>query len=93
MKFEWDDAKAWENEAKHGVSFEEASTVFEDPFMQYFADDEHSVTEERYWAVGESDAGSLLVVCCTDRGETVRLISARPVTNKERQRYERGDTA
>lgn len=90
MEFEWDNAKAGANEAKHGVAFEEAKTVFDDPLFVDFYDPDHSDDEHRYIVVGESAQGRLLVVSYTERGGTVRLISARPATRRERKAYEQG---
>ena len=90
MKFEWDRAKAAENLARHGVSFEEAATVFRDPLSQAGSDPDHSVDEERFVIFGVSTAGRLLVVAHTERGDTIRIISARPATSGERTIYEEG---
>jgi len=90
MEFEWDEAKAEANQAKHGVSFEEARTVFEDQFFVDFYDPDHSDDEHRYIIVGESGSGRLLVVAYTERGSTVRLISARRATRREKKAYEEG---
>ena len=72
----------------HGVSFEEASTVFGDPLSNTYPDPEHSLGEERFIVIGESARGRILVVAHTDDGETVRLISAREATGGERKTYE-----
>ena len=90
MQFEWDTAKAAENLAKHGVSFEEAATVFRDTISATGADPDHSVGEERFITFGVSTSGRLLVVAHTDRGDTIRIISARPATRGERKIYEEG---
>lgn len=90
MRFEWDLAKAAENLAKHGVSFQEASTVFRDPLSQTGDDPDHSFGEERFVTFGVSSNGRLLVVAHTEHGDTIRLISARPVTPGERKIYEEG---
>ncbi len=76
MLCEWDDAKAMTNEAKHGVTFEEAETVFTDPLAAIFDDAWHSGSEEREIIVGHSDAGRLLVVSFVERAEVIRIISA-----------------
>ena len=86
--FEWDLAKAAANLADHGVSFEQAATVFEDPLAKIHDDPEHSSTERRAIIVGHSLEGRLLVVSFTDRGSNIRLISARPATRLERRDYE-----
>ncbi|MCA2641648.1 MAG: BrnT family toxin [Microcystis aeruginosa Ma_QC_Ch_20071001_S25] len=90
MQFEWNKNKAVKNLSKHGVSFEEAKTVFDDPLYVDFYDPEHSESEERYLIVGESDRGRLLIVSYTERGDVIRLISAREVTQNEREAYEEG---
>jgi len=87
--FEWDSRKAAANIRKHGVSFDEASTVFDDPLAAVFDDDEHSATEARELIIGHSVADRLLLVAFTEpTSETIRLISARVVTKKERLDYE-----
>lgn len=88
LSFEWDLVKAGNNLAKHGVSFDEASTVFQDVFSITIADPLHSMDEERYVLVGHSCRGRLLVVVHTDRSDRVRIISARTATRKERKNYE-----
>ena len=90
MKFEWDSAKATENLSKHGVSFEEAATVFRDTLSQTGHDPDHSVGEERLVIFGVATNGRLLVVAHTERGDTIRIISARPATPGERKIYEEG---
>ena len=87
MQFEWDTAKAAKNLAKHGVSFEEAATVFRDTLSATGADPDHSVGEERFITFGVSTSGRLLVVAHTERGDTIRIISARPATRGERKIY------
>ncbi|MGH8682219.1 MAG: BrnT family toxin [Burkholderiales bacterium] len=88
MQFEWDAAKAAENLLAHGVSFEEASTVFFDPLSATGADPDHSVGEARFITFGISSSGRLLVVAHTNRGEVIRIISARVATRGEREIYE-----
>ncbi|HEX3253715.1 MAG TPA: BrnT family toxin [Pyrinomonadaceae bacterium] len=90
MDYEWDEAKSASNREKHGVSFEEAATVFGDPLYVDFYDPDHSVDEHRYLIMGQSTAGRLLIVSYTERDEVVRLISAREVTSSERRAYEEG---
>jgi uncharacterized DUF497 family protein len=90
MKFEWDPRKAALNLAKHGVSFEEATTAFRDPLSATAPDPDHSVGESRFITFGLSAKGRLLVVSHTERGETIRLISARLATKQERKIYEEG---
>jgi len=90
MRFEWDENKATINLSKHSVLFEEAKTVFDDPLYIDFYDPDHSEDEERYLIVGESNQERLLIVSYTERGDSVRLISAREVTRTEREAYEEG---
>jgi hypothetical protein len=91
MDFEWDDAKAESNERKHGVSFTEAETVFGDPLSLTGYDPRHSDDEDRYITMGMSTEGRLLIVSHTDRGDKVRLISAREASRRERKDYEDGN--
>ena len=88
MQFEWDPAKATENLAKHGISFQEAATVFRDPLSATGADPDHSIGEERFITFGVSTSGRLLVVAHTEDGDTIRIITARPATAAERKIYE-----
>lgn len=88
MLFDWNEEKAKSNLVKHGVSFDEATSIFDDPLFLTFADPEHSLQEQRFLIMGESVRGRLLVVSYTERKNTIRLISARPVTRKERKVYE-----
>jgi uncharacterized DUF497 family protein len=88
MDFEWDRAKADANKSKHGVSFEEASTVFGDDDAITVRDPDHSEGEDRYLTFGMSRSGRLLVVAHTDRGDRIRIISSRPMTRRERRAYE-----
>lgn len=90
MEFEWDDSKARSNLQRHGVRFEEAKTIFNDPLAITFQDHEHSHQEERYLTIGSSAHGKVLLVAHTDRGGRIRLISGRRVTPKERRSYEEG---
>ncbi|MCT7975947.1 BrnT family toxin [Laspinema olomoucense] len=90
MEFEWNEAKAASNFVKHGVSFEEAKTVFADPLYVDFYDPDHSEEEDRYIIIGESQQGRLLLVAYTERGKGIRIISARTVTQSERRTYEEG---
>lgn len=87
MDFEWDDAKAAYNLKKHGVSFTEASSVFYDLLSVNFDDPDHSDEEERFIIIGQSSGGRLLFVAHTDRGDRIRIISARPLLSKERRLY------
>lgn len=90
MKFEWDEAKADRNLAKHKVSFAEAITAFDDPAALIAEDPKHSTVEEvREWLIGESDVGVLVVIFTIRQpGNTYRIISARRAKKKERNRYE-----
>ena len=88
MRFEWDSDKAGANLRKHGVSFDEAVTVFYDPLSATFDDPDHSHGEPRLITVGYSAQGRLLVVCHTEQGRAVRLITARRATARERKRHE-----
>ncbi|MEW6209919.1 MAG: BrnT family toxin [Acidobacteriota bacterium] len=90
MEFEWDEEKAAVNLSKHGVSFDEAKTVFDDPLYVDFYDPDHAYDEHRYIIFGESAQGRLLMVSYTERGDAVRLISAREATAAERREYEEG---
>lgn len=90
MKFSWDPKKAAANLKKHGVSFEEASTVFHDTLSVTGSDPDHSGEEQRFVTFGNSSQDRLLVVAHTDEGETIRIISARLVTRQERRIYEEG---
>ena len=88
MKFEWDRDKEKRNFKKHAISFDEAVTVFYDPLSATFADPDHSIEEDRFVTVGYSSQRRLFVVSHTDRGDAIRIISARPVTVSERKRHE-----
>ena len=91
LKFEWDAKKARENIKKHGVSFEEASTVFGDLLALTIYDPLHSEEEDRFVTLGESEKRRLIVVSFTDREDRIRIISARVATRQERKDYEKGD--
>lgn len=86
--FEWDEEKAKANLRKHGVSFEEAQTVFTDPFAMTIPDPDHSSSEDRFILVGESDKKRTLVVAHTERKRKIRLIGARKATRAERKKHE-----
>ncbi|MBI3398024.1 MAG: BrnT family toxin [Deltaproteobacteria bacterium] len=88
MEFEWDHKKASSNLRKHKVSFEEATTVFYDSLSATFDDPDHSTDEERLITIGYSSRSRLLVVSHTERGKTIRIISARTATAHERKRHE-----
>jgi uncharacterized DUF497 family protein len=89
LSFEWDPAKAQENERKHGVSFEEGRTVFGDPASVFVYDGAHSWDEDRFMIIGMSELERILTVVYVERTEmTMRLISARHATSRERRDYE-----
>jgi uncharacterized DUF497 family protein len=88
MKFEWDRDKEKQNIKKHKFSFDEAVTVFYDPLSATFHDPDHSTAEDRFITVGYSSQGRLFVVSHTERGDAIRIISARPATISERKRHE-----
>lgn len=88
MHFEWDKQKANRNLAKHSISFDEAKTVFDDPLYIDFFDPDHSYDEQRYILFGVSNRDRLLVVSYTERGNRLRIISAREATQQERESYE-----
>jgi uncharacterized protein len=88
MRFIWDQKKASSNLAKHGVSFQEATTVFGDPLSHSFLDPDHSRDEQRFIIIGASEQGRILVVAHTDDEELVRIINAREATPGERKSYE-----
>jgi len=90
MRFEWDPKKAAANLKKHGVSFQEAATVFGDPLAITFQDPDHSEDEERKVTFGLSLQERLIVVSHTERKDSTRIISARPMDRKERVIYEEG---
>jgi uncharacterized protein len=88
MQFRWDSNKDRANRRKHGVSFEEATTVFGDPLAMTISDPDHSVAEERFATLGRTVAGRLVVVIHTEQEDIVRIISAREASTHERKRYE-----
>jgi uncharacterized DUF497 family protein len=90
LRFEWNPRKAAENLRKHGVAFEEATTVFFDPLSRTIADPDHSDDEPRFVTLGLSVRHNLLVVVHTERGDRIRIISARRATRKEKVKYEKG---
>ncbi len=89
MMFEWDEEKAALNWSKHGVSFEEAQSVFEDPLFLTFPDPLHSEIEFRFLLIGSSNMGRLLMTAYARRDDQVRIISARKATPRERRKYEK----
>ena len=92
IKFEWNTDKAVTNIKKHGVSFEEAKSVFFDDFAVQFFDQENSHTEDRFLMLGMSNETNLLLICHCERddGNTIRVISARKATKNESENYQRG---
>jgi uncharacterized DUF497 family protein len=89
LKFAWDEVKAASNQRKHGVSFEEAKSVFADDFARLIADPDHSAEEDRFVLLGLSASLRILVVChCYRHGDTIRIISARKADRSERTQYE-----
>ncbi|MEH2180840.1 BrnT family toxin [Nostoc sp.] len=88
LRFEWHEKKAKENLKKHGINFEEAKTVFNDPFSITITDPDHSIEEKRYIDIGLSLRGELLVVVYTERQSNIRIISCRQDTKAERKVYE-----
>jgi uncharacterized protein len=88
LTFEWDLRKARSNLAKHGVAFEEASTIFGDSLSLTIPDPEHSQRENRYITMGRAFNGKLLVVVHTERDDNIRIISARRASRRERKFYE-----
>ena len=91
LEFEWDRDKAHSNQRKHRVTFEEAATVFADVLGITVPDPDHSINEERYITVGLSQRHRLLIVAHTERGNRIRIISARELTPVEKQDYEQGN--
>lgn len=88
MEFEWDRKKAKYNLRKHGVSFEEASTVFDDVLAAFYEDPDHSIHEKRFLMIGTSVRGRLLIIAFADRNQRIRIISARMPTKHEKKLYE-----
>jgi uncharacterized DUF497 family protein len=91
VEFEWDPEKAAANVRRRRISFNEAATVLEDPLSTTFPDEAHSEGEMRFLTVGVSQRGRLLVVAHTERNDTIRIISARRATRREREFYEQGN--
>ena len=88
LNFQWDENKARTNLAKHGVGFAEAATVFGDPLSLTIPDPAHSQNEDRFVILGTSHNGKSLVVVPTERGDSIRLISARRASRQERKNFE-----
>ncbi len=91
LSFEWDEGKAKENLKKHRVGFDEATTIFTDPYSITVPDPDHSRDEQRYIDIGSSDKGRALVVVYTERGSIIRIVSCRKATPSERRMYEEGN--
>jgi uncharacterized DUF497 family protein len=91
VQFEWDVEKARRNFVKHGVSFDEAVTVFSDPLAVTIQDPDHSAQEQRFLTTGLSKRPRLIILAHTDREGRVRIINARVVTPTERSQYESGE--
>lgn len=87
LAFAWDERKAATNLQKHGISFEEAATVFADPLARFYDDPDHSTNELRFLLVGHSLLGRLLLVVHAERGDIIRIISARKPTTRERRNF------
>lgn len=88
MQFEWDNNKAISNFRKHGISFVDAATVFGDPLSVTFPDPDHSIDESRFLTIGLSSTSKIIILSHTDRGDKIRIISARKATRKEQRFYE-----
>jgi len=91
MQFEWDPAKDRRNQAEHGVSFAEAQTIFGDPLQWTVKDPDHSIGEFRFLTTGLSSQQRVIIVAHTERGDRIRIISAREVTAAERHVYEESE--
>jgi len=92
LTFEWDQNKSEKNERKHGITFEEAKTVFNDPLAITIDDPNHSYDESHYIDIGFSFEGEVLVVWYTERNENIRIIGCRKATRSERKKYEEKKT-
>jgi len=90
VKFEWDPQKAAANIKRRRISFDEAASVLEDPLSTTYPDEAHSEEETRFLSIGASHRGRVLVVAHTERNDTIRIISARRATRREREFYEQG---
>lgn len=88
LRFEWDHRKALINKKKHGLAFEEASTVFGDPLSLTIPDPAHSVGEDRFITIGTSAKNRLIVIVYTEHYDIVRIVSARKATKTEKRQYE-----
>ena len=92
MEFKWDPEKAAANVKRRGISFNEAGSVLEDPLSTTYPDEAHSEEETRFLTIGASHRGRILVVAHTERNNTIRIISARRATRREREFYEQGES-
>ena len=90
MRFEWNTLKATANLRKHGISFDEAASVFFDPLSATGDDPDHSLDESRFVTFGTSSSGRLLVVAHAQHDDAIRIITARHATRAERKLYEEG---
>lgn len=88
MFFEWDRDKESQNRKKHGIAFREAATIFDGLLSTTYPDLAHSKEEQRYITIGMTESGKIIVVAHTEAADTVRIISARPATRRERRFYE-----
>ena len=91
LRFSWDPQKAAANLRKHGVAFPDAATAFGDPLSVTIPDPDHSANEARFLLVGMTAGGQLVVIAHSERGNDIRLISAREATRRERETYEEGE--
>ena len=92
MEFEWDPQKGAANVKRRRVSFNEAASLLEDPLSTTYPDEAHSEEETRFLTIGASHRGRVLVVAHTERNDTIRIISARRATRREREFYEQGES-
>jgi uncharacterized protein len=90
LKFEWDSRKAQINKRKHGITFEQASTIFGNPLSLTIPDPAHSIGEDRFVTIGMSVNGKLIVAVHVDYDDIIRIISARNATRNEKRQYEQG---
>ena len=90
LEFTWDPAKSAANHRKHGLDFEEALTAFDDPMSTTIQDPAHSAGERRFLLLGRTRNQALVVVSHTERGDRIRIISARRATRREKMKYEEG---
>jgi uncharacterized DUF497 family protein len=92
VQFEWDPQKAAANVKRRHISFDEGASVLEDPLSTTYPDETHSEEEMRFLTIGASHRGRVLVVAHTERNDTIRIISARRATRREREFYEQGES-